>query len=52
MRPTTGDQRIKITIRITITITRRSPQQNCHAPMSPVQYRDTGGVYSFMGAAR
>ena len=48
MRPTTGDQRIKITIRITITS--RSPQQNCHAPMSPVQYRDTGGVYSFMGA--
>ena len=30
MRPTTGDQRIKITIRITIT--RRSPHQNCHAP--------------------
>ena len=32
MRPTIGDERIKITIRITIT--RMSPQQNCHVPGS------------------
>ena len=36
MRPTIGDEQIKIKIRIKITIritiTRRSPQQNCHAP--------------------
>ena len=36
MRPTIGDEQIKITI----TITRRSPQQNCHAPS--IQYGEQG----------
>jgi len=35
MRPTIGDEQIKIKIRIT----RRSPQQNCHAPGArPVKF--------------